>query len=500
MSQSLDSARGARARKLTLAATVLGSSLAFVDATVVIVALPRIAEDLNLGLTGQQWVYLAYSLTLASLYLAAGAVGDRWGRRKTFVWGAVGFAGASALAGFAPTEVVLVVARALQGIAGAFLTTNSLALLRATFGSESGRAVGLWTSFTGVATIAGPPVGGALVEWVSWRWIFFINLPLAAATVLLARLGRCEERAEVRVGRLDVPGAAAAALLFGMITYGVVEGAERGFASVWWAFAIAAVALVGFAAVELRAREPLLPFALFRRRNFAAANAETFLVYAALGGILVYLTLYLQFLGFTPFEAGLALVPTSVVTILLAARFGKLADRDGPRLYLTLGPLLIAGGALFFAFTEAKGDFWSLGLAGLALFSLGLALLVAPITATALSSAPPEFAGVASGVNSTISRLGNLLAVAVIGLVISIVFQQSGGNAEAVALAPDQTDAALRSASVDAFRAAMIVTAALAFAGAAVAARWVSNEDASRAETVPAEAVAHAITGPSSSC
>jgi EmrB/QacA subfamily drug resistance transporter len=474
--------------------------MAFVDATVVIVALPRISEDLDLGLTGQQWVYLAYSLTLASLYLVAGAIGDRRGRRETFVYGAVGFAAASALAGFAPNEAVLLVARALQGVAGAFLTTNSLALLRATFASESGRAIGLWTSFTSVATIAGPPVGGALVEWLSWRWIFFINLPLAAATVLLAHAGRGEERAPVRGGRLDIPGAVTAALALGAITYAVVEGAERGFGGVWWAAGLGVVSLVAFVLIELRTREPLLPFSFFRRRNFAAANAETFLVYAAIGSVFVFLTLYLQFLGFTPFQAGLALVPVSVVTILLAPRFGRLADRDGPRLYVTVGPVLIGAGALLFAFMETKEDAWSLGIAGLALFAFGLSALVAPITATALSSVPSDAAGIASGVNSTISRLGNLLAVAVIGLIVSLVFERSGGDAGAVPLAPGETTAAHQSASIDAFRAGMIATAALAFAGAAVAARWVSNEEASAGETLPSEAVAHAVAGPKSTC
>ena len=488
------------ARNLTLAATVVGSSLAFLDATVVIVALPQISEDLNLGLTGQQWVYLAYSLTLASLYLVAGAVGDRWGRRDTFVYGAVGFAAASALAGFAPNEVVLIIARALQGVGGAFLTTNSLALLRSTFGSESGRAIGLWTSFTAVATIAGPPLGGALVEWVSWRWIFFINLPLAAVTVLLARAGRCQERAQVRVGRLDIPGAATAALGLGMITYALVEGADQGFGKVWWAPAVGALSLAGFVLVERRAEEPLLPFRLFRRRNFAAANAETFLVYAAIGSIFVYLTLYLQFLGFTPFQAGLALAPVSVVTIVLAPRFGRLADRNGPRLYLALGPVLIGAGALLFAFMETKGDVWSLGVLGLALFSLGLSALVAPITATALSSVPRDVAGVASGVNSTISRLGNLLAVAIIGLIVSVVFQRSGGGSNAVPLEPEQTSTAIEQASSDAFRGGMIATAALAFTAAVVAARWISNDDARAAEEVPREQLAHAVAGPKTSC
>jgi EmrB/QacA subfamily drug resistance transporter len=405
-------------------------------------------------------------------------VGDRYGRRQTFGWGAVAFALTSALAGAAPNEAVLIVARALQGVAGAFLTTNSLALLRATFGPGSGRAVGLWTSWTGVATIGGPAAGGALVEWVSWRWIFFINLPLAAATVMLARAGRCPELAEVRVGRLDLAGALTAAVGFGSLTYGMVEGADDGFGGVWWAFAVAALALVAFVVVEQRVTEPMLPFSLFRRRNFAAANAETFVVYAALGSVLVYTALYLQFLGFTPFEAGLVVIPTSVILFLLAARFGGLADRHGPRLFLTAGPLLIGVGVLLFAPMAEKDDFWTFGIPGTLIFAIGLALLVAPITATALSSAPTEFAGIASGVNSTISRLGNLLAVAVVGLVVSLVFSASVGDTTAVPLAAGETDPELRDGSVDAFRVAMLVTAGLAFVGAAIGGLRISNAEA----------------------
>lgn len=467
-----------RARRLTLAATILGSSLAFVDATVVIVALPTIDRDLDLGLAGQQWVYLAYSLTLAALYLPAGAIGDRRGRRTTFVAGVVGFALASAFAGAATNATLLIAARALQGVAGALLTTNSLALLRATFAEESGRAIGLWTAWTGIATIAGPPAGGALVEWASWRWIFFLNLPLAAVAALAALRGRCEEREDVRAGHMDVPGALLAALAFGTLTYGLVEGAERGFASVWWAFPVSAVALAAFVLVERRVPEPLLPFGLFRRRNFAAANLETLVLYGSLGAVFYYLILYLQFLGFTPFEAGLTGIPTSLVMLLLAARFGRLADRHGPRLYLTVGPLLFGIGALLFVPMGEKADFWTFGVPGLLIGALGLAVFVAPITATALSSAPREYAGVASGVNTTISRLGNLLAVAAIGLVISVVFTAVAGDGAGMPLAAGEADATAREASIDAFRVGMLVAAGLAFAGAAVGAFWVSNDDA----------------------
>jgi EmrB/QacA subfamily drug resistance transporter len=462
----------------------------------VIVALPTIESDLDLGLAGQQWVFLSYSLALASLYLVGGAVGDRYGRRNVFIAGAAGFAIASVLAGAAPNEWVLILARTLQGVAGAFLTTNSLALLRGVYGDEAGRAIGLWTALTSVATIAGPPAGGALVEWASWRWIFFINLPLAGLTVVLARLGRSDERADIRAGRLDLGGATLAALGFGFLTYGLVDGAENGFGGVWWAFVAAVLALAGFVVVERRTAEPMLPFELFRRRNFAVANAETFLVYAGLYGFFVFSTLYLQFLGFTPFEAGLINVPSSVIMILLAARFGALADRHGPRLYLTLGPALLGAGTLVFLLVTEKSEFWTFGVVGYALFSLGLAMLVAPITATALKSAPSEYAGVASGVNSTVSRLGSLIAVALIGLIIALVFDARTDQAGAVPLAKNQQAPELRDASIAGFRAGMLVAAGLAFAGAAVGAVGISNREATGR---PGPAVTEQATAPAGS-
>ena len=465
-------------RKLTLAATILGSSLAFIDATVVFVALPTMEEELDLGLTGQQWIVLSYSLALASLYLVGGAVGDRRGRRTTFIWGVGGFAVASALAGAAPNGELLIVARTLQGIAGAFLTTNSLALIRAVYVEEAGRAIGLWTAFTSVATIAGPPLGGALVEWVSWRWIFFINLPLAVLTIALARIGRCDERGQLRVGRLDLPGAALSAVAFGMLTYALVEGVDKGFANVWWAFAVAAVSLAAFVWVELRVEEPMLPFELFRRRNFAFVNLETFVVYGALYGQLVYTQLYLQFLGFSPFEAALLTIPASVIMIALASRFGSLADKHGPRLYLTAGPILVGVGILLILPVAERSDFWVAGTASIVVFALGLAMLVAPITAAALKSAPSEYAGIASGVNSTVSRLGNLIAVALIGLVISLVFQAQVSAEDAVPLKKDQRGAELRDASIDGFRAGMLLAAGLAFLGAGIAAVGISDREA----------------------
>jgi EmrB/QacA subfamily drug resistance transporter len=476
-----------RRKVLTLAACVIGSSIAFIDATVVIVAMPTIEEDLDLGLSGQEWIFLSYSLALASLYLVAGSIGDRVGRRSAFSAGVAGFAVASAIAGLAPNGEVLIAARVLQGISGAFLTTNSLALLRAVYGDQAGRAIGLWTAFTSVATIAGPPVGGAIVQWTSWRWIFYLNLPLAVATIALAELGRCDEQSQRSTRRLDIPGAVLAATGFGLLTYGMVEGADRGFAGYWWAFAGGAASLVAFAIVESRVAEPMLPFALFRRGNLAAANAETFVTYAAIYGFLVYFTLYLQTLGFTPFESGLITTPSSIVLILFASRFGALADRHGPRLYLTAGPALIGAGALLSIGINEQSDFWIFGIASLLVFSFGLAMLVAPITSTALKSAPTEFAGIASGVNSTLSRLGSLTSVAVIGLVVTIVFDRSTDIRSVDPLSKNLSGDAL-AASIDGYRAGMLVTGGLALVGALIGALAISNAEAKAAAPTPAAA------------
>ena len=462
------------ARQFTLAATTLGSSLAFIDTTVVIVALPTIEKELDLGLAGQQWIFLAYSLTLAALYLTGGAVGDRYGRRQTFAAGVVAFALASALAGAAPTGAVLIAARALQGVGGAFLTTNSLALLRATYGDDAGKAIGLWTGFTSVATLGGPAVGGALVEWVSWRWIFYLNLPLAVAALFLAYAGRTGEKPTPRVGRLDLPGAVLTAAGFGSLTYALVE--EK-----WWVLGIAVPLLALFVLVELRSATPMLPFELFRRHNFTVVNAQTFVVYGSLYGFFVYFTIYVQFLGLSAFEAGLLNIPSSVAMILLAARFGTLSDRYGPRLFLTAAPLVMAAGTLIFLLVDEENEVWTLGIAGIVVFSLGLCMLVAPITATALKAVPKEYAGIASGVNSTVSRLGSLITVAMIGVVVTTAF----GHDEAVPLAKDQAGTVLGADSVHAFRAGMIVSLALAGVGAGLG-LMVSNREARGEVETPA--------------
>jgi EmrB/QacA subfamily drug resistance transporter len=460
-------------RTQVLVATILGSSMAGIDATVVNVALPRIGRDLSLGLAGREWVYLAYSLVLASLYLLAGGVGDRVGQRRVFVLGIVGFAVASAIAGAAPNGATLIAARALQGCAGAFVTTTSLALLRSTYGRDSGRAVGLWTAWTGVATVIGPPVGGALVQYASWRAIFYLNLPLAALAATVAhRAGRDELPEERRP--FDALGAALFAITFASATYALVEGPKRGVGGVWWAAIVAPLAFGAALWHESRTADPMLPLRLFRHRNFAIANLTTLLVYGALGGSTFYLVLYLQsVVGYSPLAASLTAIPISLIMIALAGFFGRQADLHGPRVFLTLGPALLGGSMLLWTLVTSKSDVLPLAL-GVLLFGLGLAITVAPITATALEAAPARLSGIAAGVNNTLSRVGNLLAVAVVGLVISVVFTGGSGGKPLSA----GESAADRSASITAFRAGIAVAAGLAFAGALVAALGISNAEA----------------------
>ncbi len=455
-------------KQFTLAATALGSSLAFIDATAVIVAMPTIQKSLGLGLSGEQWIFLSYSLALAALYLVGGALGDRLGHRYVFVRGIIGFALASALAGVAPDGFWLIAARTLQGVCGAFVTTNSLAWLRSVYADQAGKAVGLWTSLTSVSTIIAPPLGGALTQWASWRWIFYINLPLAALVLYWAKRAVPDEPKAVKAKPLDIYGSLLIAFSFGLLTYFLVQGAKSGFSGLLWALFAGLLGLAAFFAVEIRQSNPLLPLKLFKIRNFSFSNLETFLIYGALYGIFVYFTLYLQFLGLSPITSSLFLIPTSIVLIILAPFFGARTDSIGPRLLLTVGPALIGFGALIFSFIDSKNDAWLLGGLGLVAFSLGLAMLVAPITAAALKAVPASYAGIASGVNNTVSRLGSLTTVAIIGMVISVVFFANVSDKSAVPLGVNQTDSSQVQSSKDGFRVGMIMVAGLAFVSSTV--------------------------------
>ncbi len=464
-------------RGLILVATIIGSSMTFVDATVVNIALPTIGRDLHAGLAAQQWVMLSYSLAVAALYIVAGALGDRYGRWPLFVAGVAGFAGASALAGLAPNTSLLVAARVLQGVGGALLTTNSLALLRATYAQDSGRAVGLWTAWSGIGTMIGPPLGGLLVEFASWRWIFFINLPGALVALALAVAGRQREHPAEQPRPVQALGAVTVALTFGFLTYALIEGPQTGFRSVVWALALAAVGLVLLVAGERRSSNPLLPRGLLRARVFVVANLYTLVVYAALGGSTFYLALYLQSaaVGYSPARASLVFLPISIVMFFLAARFGRLADRDGPRRLLAAAPVLMALG--FALLTLVRGTNPLAPLPGVLVFALGLSMLVAPITATALRAAPDHLAGLAAGVNTTVSRLGGLIATPLLGVVITLVFAASAPRPHADPFATRSVGSAQRAATRTAFRAGMGGAVVLCLTGSLLALRGLRRDD-----------------------
>ena len=462
------SADVARMRRLTLVATSLGSSLAFLDSTVVAVALPQMESDLGLGLAGQQWVVLGYTLSLSALYLVFGALGDRLGLRRTFVAGVVVFALASLLCAAASGEAMLVVGRALQGVGGAALTTTSLALLRVTWAGEAGRAIGLWTSLTSVATVGGPPLGGLLVEAVSWRWIFLVNLPLAGVVIALALAGRGADGRAAERRPLDLAGAVLAAAGLAGVTFALVEAPERGVAGVALPAGLGVAALAALVVWTLRAREPLVPPRLLRRPGIVPANAVTLVVYAALGAHLLFLPLYVQFLGFSATVAGLVFAPPSLALVFLAPRFGRLADRRGPRDPIAVGTALLGLAVLLLLPVDGRAEAWTWGVASLLVFALGLSAIVAPITAAALSPAQENLAGVASGLNQTVARVGGVLAVAGAGALAGWVFTRSGGVG-ATPFDPGASGEARR-AGADAFRAVAVAVSALALAGSALAA------------------------------
>jgi EmrB/QacA subfamily drug resistance transporter len=406
-----------------IAAAVLGSGIALLDGTVVNVALPTIGRELDAGLTDQQWVLDGYLLTLSALLLSGGAAGDRYGRRRVFLGGLAVFTVASLACGLAPTTGWLIGARLVQGIGAAALVPGSLALIDAGITEEDrGRAVGIWAGMSGVTTALGPFIGGWLVDRASWRWVFFLNVPLAAAVVWIAVRHVSESRDPTATGRPDFLGTAAVTLGLAGVIYALIEAPSHGWTlTILSAATIGAAALVAFPFIEQRARSPLLPLKLLRSRQFTGANLTTLAVYTAVGGALFLLVVQLQqSLHYSALAAGLALLPMTIITMIGAPWAGALGQRTGPRLPMTVGPLIAAAGLALMARVVPGTTYLDAVLPGVVVFGVGLAITVAPLTSAVLSAVPDTYAGTASGVNNAIARVAGLLAIAVLPVAAGI--------------------------------------------------------------------------------
>jgi EmrB/QacA subfamily drug resistance transporter len=408
------------AARYTLIATILGSSMAFIDGSVVNVALPAIQHDLGGGLAAQQWVVDGYLLTLGSLILVGGSLGDILGEIKMFRLGVASFGVASVLCAVAPDSTTLIVFRGVQGVAGALLTPASLAVITSTFsGTARGAAIGQWTAWSGISFVIGPLFGGWLIGIASWRLIFVINIPIAIATLLLTLTFARGVRETTRDVPVDLVGAVLCAAGLGLVVAGFIEQPQLGWSDplVPGALAGGVILLAIFVLYELRASEPMLPLRLFRLRNFSVTNVETLAVYGALSGWSVFLTLFLQeFSGYSPLHAGLATLPVTIVMFFLSPRTGRLSMRFGPRLFMAVGPMIAGASMLALARMPVRLDYWRDLLPALIGFSIGLSLTVAPLTTTVLSDAGPGDAGIASGVNNAMARVAGLVAVAVLGV------------------------------------------------------------------------------------
>jgi EmrB/QacA subfamily drug resistance transporter len=413
-------------KRLVLVAAILGTTVVTVDSTVVNVALPAIADDLGGGLAGQQWTSNAYLVTLGSLLLIGGSLGDLLGERRMFVIGVAGFGVTSLLCAIAPTIELLIVARALQGVCGAILTPAALAVIVAVFPpDERGKAVGAWTAWGGIGTVLGPLIGGQLVDTASWRWIFAINIPIVLLTLFIVFRAVPEGRERDPNARVDVVGATLCALGLAGMTFGLIEQPLRGWGdpAVFLTLAIGAAMFVAFVVWEARSAHPMLPLGLFRRRNFAVGNIETFSMYGGLGLLFFLLVLFLQQVaGYNALEAGVASVPVTLVMFALSTRFGMLADRHGPRFFMGVGPLVSAAGLAWFLRLDADVDYLTDLLPGLLVFAIGLSITVAPLTATVLADADESNAGIASGVNNAIARVASLVAIAAVGALVAASF------------------------------------------------------------------------------
>ncbi|MFN2606308.1 MAG: DHA2 family efflux MFS transporter permease subunit [Acidimicrobiales bacterium] len=466
---------GTPAGRWVIAAAVLGSGIAFLDSTVVNVALPAIARDLHGGLSGQQWTVDGYLLTLGSLLLLGGSLGDLYGRRRLFVTGLVAFTAASAVCGLAPSMGALVAARAVQGVGGALLVPGSLALLSAAFHPDDrGTAVGAWSGLAGVATAVGPFLGGWLVDAVSWRLVFLINVPLAAVAVAVTLRHVPESRDPEAVHRPDLPGAVTATAGLGGVVFALIQWSAHGAsAAVVATGVVGALALGAFPVVERGRRQPLVPLGVFRSRQFSGANATTLAVYAAFGGALFLLAIELQqVLRYSALAAGSALLPITLIMLVLSARTARLGQRIGPRIPMTGGPMGVAAGLALLSRLRPGDHYLSAVLPGVVVLGLGLAFTVAPLTAAVMASVDERHVGVGSGINNAVARVGTLLSVALLPLLASF-----GG------LAP--SDPRYR----DGISRALVISAALSVGGGLVA--WLTVRRAAPVDAVTSPSVSH---------
>ena len=480
-------------KRVVLTASVLGSGIVFLDQTIVNVALPAIRSSLNGSLADQQWVVEAYLLTLSSLLLLGGSLGDVLGRRRVFQAGLIGFGVCSLVCAAAPSSEVLIAARGMQGVAGALLVPSSLALILDTFGEgERAAAIGTWTAWTGIATVIGPLGGGLLVQAASWRWIFLINpIPVVITVALLRRL-EPDRRAP---GRVDWVGGLLCVLGLGGTVFGLIEHSVYGWGDprVFVPLIAGILLIVAFLVWERRVPEPMMPLQLFAVRNFAVGNVTTLAMYGGLGVATFFLVVFLQQVaGYTPLEAGLALLPITLVMFTLSRRAGALADRLGPRLFMSAGPALAGIGLLLLTRVNAHPDYLTTILPGVLVFALGLAATVAPLTATVLGSVESGHSGLASGANNAVSRVAGLLGIAAVGAVVSASFvsrldhdlvrtstAQSAIRAARtrplVTSAPGVPHEAVVDASVHAFRVGIAIAGGLAILGGVISLVWIEN-------------------------